>query len=108
MMRKRLCFIEEIIIITLYSETRYLLLQIKLVSNTASPPQGLTHLTLKSCIRRKTESIDKRFCFDVETNERSVQRRLKSKHDEERRKRMSLVVGGKQVNRWLPRTECEG
>ncbi|XP_018410240.1 PREDICTED: oligophrenin-1 [Nanorana parkeri] len=27
-------------------------------------------LTLKSCIRRKTDSIDKRFCFDVETNER--------------------------------------
>ncbi|XP_033954777.1 oligophrenin-1 isoform X1 [Pseudochaenichthys georgianus] len=27
-------------------------------------------LTLKSCIRRKTESIDKRFCFDVETIER--------------------------------------
>lgn len=34
------------------------------------PPQGPTQLTLKSCIRRKTESIDKRFCFDVETNER--------------------------------------
>ncbi|XP_075876459.1 oligophrenin-1 isoform X1 [Nelusetta ayraudi] len=34
--------------------------------------QGLTHLTLKSCIRRKTESIDKRFCFDVETNERAA------------------------------------
>uniref|UniRef100_A0AAQ5X271 Rho-GAP domain-containing protein n=1 Tax=Amphiprion ocellaris TaxID=80972 RepID=A0AAQ5X271_AMPOC len=32
--------------------------------------QGPTQLTLKSCIRRKTESIDKRFCFDVETNER--------------------------------------
>ncbi|XP_072287575.1 oligophrenin-1 isoform X2 [Pyxicephalus adspersus] len=28
-------------------------------------------LTLKSCIRRKTDSIDKRFCFDVETNERA-------------------------------------
>ncbi|KAM4020307.1 oligophrenin-1 isoform 1-T1 [Anomaloglossus baeobatrachus] len=27
-------------------------------------------LTLKSCIRRKSDSIDKRFCFDVETNER--------------------------------------
>uniref|UniRef100_A0A7N8X0Q7 Oligophrenin 1 n=1 Tax=Mastacembelus armatus TaxID=205130 RepID=A0A7N8X0Q7_9TELE len=32
--------------------------------------QGPTQLTLKFCIRRKTESIDKRFCFDVETNER--------------------------------------
>uniref|UniRef100_A0A669CZV2 Oligophrenin 1 n=1 Tax=Oreochromis niloticus TaxID=8128 RepID=A0A669CZV2_ORENI len=35
--------------------------------------QGPTQLTLKSCIRRKTESIDKRFCFDVETIERLVQ-----------------------------------
>lgn len=34
--------------------------------------QGPTQLTLKSCIRRKTESIDKRFCFDVETSERNA------------------------------------
>lgn len=34
--------------------------------------QGTTELTLKSCIRRKTESIDKRFCFDVETHERNT------------------------------------
>ncbi|XP_038564518.1 oligophrenin-1-like [Micropterus salmoides] len=34
--------------------------------------QGPTQLTLKSCIRRKTESIDKRFCFDVETIERNT------------------------------------
>uniref|UniRef100_A0A672JJV4 Oligophrenin 1 n=1 Tax=Salarias fasciatus TaxID=181472 RepID=A0A672JJV4_SALFA len=33
--------------------------------------QGPTQLTLRSCIRRKTESIDKRFCFDVETIERN-------------------------------------
>lgn len=39
------------------------------------PPQGPTQLTLKSCIRRKTESIDKRFCFDVETNERLEQQK---------------------------------
>ncbi|XP_077596353.1 oligophrenin-1 [Stigmatopora nigra] len=34
--------------------------------------QGPTQLTLKSCIRRKTESIDKRFCFDVEVDERNT------------------------------------
>uniref|UniRef100_A0A8C4I537 Oligophrenin 1 n=1 Tax=Dicentrarchus labrax TaxID=13489 RepID=A0A8C4I537_DICLA len=34
--------------------------------------QGPTQLMLKSCIRRKTESIDKRFCFDVETIERNT------------------------------------
>lgn len=32
--------------------------------------QGPMDLTLKYCVRRKTESIDKRFCFDIETNER--------------------------------------
>ncbi|KAB0342018.1 hypothetical protein FD754_018944, partial [Muntiacus muntjak] len=31
--------------------------------------QGPLDLTLKYCVRRKTESIDKRFCFDIETNE---------------------------------------
>ncbi|KAG8008314.1 Oligophrenin-1 [Nibea albiflora] len=34
--------------------------------------QGPTQLTLKSCIRRKTDSIDKRFCFDVEIIERNT------------------------------------
>uniref|UniRef100_A0A8C5E918 Rho-GAP domain-containing protein n=1 Tax=Gouania willdenowi TaxID=441366 RepID=A0A8C5E918_GOUWI len=32
--------------------------------------QGLMQLTLITCHRRKTDSIDKRFCFDVETIER--------------------------------------
>ncbi|RXN28714.1 oligophrenin-1 isoform X2 [Labeo rohita] len=32
--------------------------------------QTTAHLTLKSCMRRKTDSTDKRFCFDIETNER--------------------------------------
>lgn len=34
--------------------------------------QASTQLTLKSCIRRKRESIDKRFCFDVEIIERNA------------------------------------
>ncbi|XP_029375424.1 oligophrenin-1 isoform X2 [Echeneis naucrates] len=34
--------------------------------------QGPAQLTLKSCIRRKSDSIDKRFCFDVETVERNT------------------------------------
>lgn len=34
--------------------------------------QSSPNLTVKSCIRRKTESIDKRFCFDVDTNERNA------------------------------------
>uniref|UniRef100_A0A672RAH6 Oligophrenin 1 n=1 Tax=Sinocyclocheilus grahami TaxID=75366 RepID=A0A672RAH6_SINGR len=32
--------------------------------------QTTSQLTLKSCVRRKTDSTDKRFCFDIETNER--------------------------------------
>lgn len=43
------------------------------VTVTVCLPQGPTQLTLKSCIRRKSDSIDKRFCFDVETSERLVQ-----------------------------------
>ncbi|XP_061658450.1 oligophrenin-1-like [Syngnathoides biaculeatus] len=34
--------------------------------------QGPTQLTLKSCVRRRTDSIDKRFCFDVEVTERNA------------------------------------
>ncbi|XP_015239518.1 PREDICTED: oligophrenin-1, partial [Cyprinodon variegatus] len=33
--------------------------------------QAPTVLTLKSCIRRKSDSIDKRFCFDVDAVERN-------------------------------------
>ncbi|XP_076843650.1 oligophrenin-1 [Brachyhypopomus gauderio] len=36
---------------------------------TKQPP---LELTLKSCIRRKTDSIDKRFCFDIESQERAT------------------------------------
>ncbi|KAF5891776.1 oligophrenin-1 isoform X1, partial [Clarias magur] len=34
--------------------------------------QAPVELTLKSCIRRKSDSIDKRFCFDIETQERPL------------------------------------
>ncbi|KAJ7995902.1 hypothetical protein DPEC_G00231520 [Dallia pectoralis] len=34
--------------------------------------QVATELMLKSCIRRKADSIDKRFCFEIETYERST------------------------------------
>ncbi|CAL8362594.1 unnamed protein product [Lota lota] len=33
--------------------------------------QGAMELTLRTCVRRKSESIDKRFCFDVETSGRN-------------------------------------
>ncbi|XP_037543429.1 oligophrenin-1 [Nematolebias whitei] len=48
--------------------------QLMMISCEQKPPtkQAPTVLNLKSCVRRKTESIDKRFCFDVETVERNV------------------------------------
>ncbi|KAF7205989.1 oligophrenin-1 isoform X1 [Nothobranchius furzeri] len=48
--------------------------QLTMVSCEQKPntKQAPTLLTLKSCIRRRTESIDKRFCFDVETAERNA------------------------------------
>ena len=52
---------------------RHFCFLLALLSVTVFPPQGPTQLTLKSCIRRKSDSIDKRFCFDVETSERLVQ-----------------------------------
>ncbi|XP_062393060.1 oligophrenin-1 isoform X2 [Sardina pilchardus] len=41
------------------------------VEQKTTTKQTTSELTLKSCIRRKTESIDKRFCFDIETHERN-------------------------------------
>lgn len=64
-------------------------------------PQGPMHLTLKSCVRRKSDSIDKRFCFDVETSERWVQTRGA-------RRGSSRALWDKRVHRWLTRTTCEG
>uniref|UniRef100_A0A1A7WV65 Oligophrenin 1 n=1 Tax=Iconisemion striatum TaxID=60296 RepID=A0A1A7WV65_9TELE len=48
--------------------------QLMMVSCEQKPntKQAPTLLTLKSCFRRRTESIDKRFCFDVETVERNA------------------------------------
>uniref|UniRef100_A0A671MKN7 Rho GTPase-activating protein 42-like n=1 Tax=Sinocyclocheilus anshuiensis TaxID=1608454 RepID=A0A671MKN7_9TELE len=38
--------------------------------NTEAKPTAKQTFRLKSCIRRKTDSIDKRFCFDIEVVER--------------------------------------
>lgn len=54
------------------------------------PLQGPMQLTLKFCVRRKTDSIDKRFCFDVETIERLVQTKM---WDE-------ATPGPCEINRW--------
>uniref|UniRef100_A0A8C2KFB8 Rho GTPase activating protein 42a n=1 Tax=Cyprinus carpio TaxID=7962 RepID=A0A8C2KFB8_CYPCA len=42
------------------------------MSNSEFKSGGKQVLNLKSCIRRRTDSIDKRFCFDIEVVERCV------------------------------------
>ncbi|XP_053298245.1 oligophrenin-1 isoform X1 [Pleuronectes platessa] len=59
--------------------------------------QGPTQLTLKSCIRRKTESIDKRFCFDVETNERNTPVTFQALSEGDRKMWMEVMDGKEPI-----------
>uniref|UniRef100_A0A8C3AGT9 Oligophrenin 1 n=1 Tax=Cyclopterus lumpus TaxID=8103 RepID=A0A8C3AGT9_CYCLU len=59
--------------------------------------QGTTQLTLISCIRRKTESIDKRFCFDVETNERNTPVTFQALSEGDRKLWMEAMDGKEPV-----------
>ncbi|XP_069603443.1 oligophrenin-1 isoform X2 [Ranitomeya imitator] len=54
-------------------------------------------LTLKSCTRRKSESIDKRFCFDVETNERQGTITLQAPSETNRRLWIEAMDGKEPV-----------
>uniref|UniRef100_A0A667XYX4 Oligophrenin-1 n=1 Tax=Myripristis murdjan TaxID=586833 RepID=A0A667XYX4_9TELE len=63
-----------------------------------STKQGPVELTLKSCIRRKTESIDKRFCFDVETSERNTPVTFQALSDENRKLWMEAMDGKEPVS----------
>ncbi|XP_061595944.1 oligophrenin-1-like isoform X2 [Cololabis saira] len=56
-----------------------------------------TQLTLKSCIRRKTESIDKRFCFDVETVERNAPVTFQALSEEDRKLWMEAMDGKEPI-----------
>uniref|UniRef100_A0A8D3CA90 Rho-GAP domain-containing protein n=1 Tax=Scophthalmus maximus TaxID=52904 RepID=A0A8D3CA90_SCOMX len=58
---------------------------------------GPTQLTLKSCFRRKTESIDKRFCFDVETNERNMPVTFQALSEGDRKMWMEAMDGKEPV-----------
>uniref|UniRef100_A0A673MHT6 Oligophrenin 1 n=1 Tax=Sinocyclocheilus rhinocerous TaxID=307959 RepID=A0A673MHT6_9TELE len=55
--------------------------------------QTTSQLTLKSCVRRKTDSTDKRFCFDIETNESPV---LLQAISEVNRKQWMEAMDGKE------------
>ncbi|KAM8954421.1 oligophrenin-1 isoform 2-T2 [Pelodytes ibericus] len=59
--------------------------------------QGTQDLTLKSCIRRKSDSIDKRFCFDVETNERQGTLTLQALSEANRRLWIEAMDGKEPI-----------
>ncbi|GAB1302992.1 Oligophrenin-1 [Apodemus speciosus] len=59
--------------------------------------QGPVDLTLKYCVRRKTESIDKRFCFDIETNERAGTITLQAPSEANRRLWMEAMDGKEPI-----------
>ncbi|KAM4875986.1 rho GTPase-activating protein 26 isoform 2-T2 [Thomomys bottae] len=54
-------------------------------------------VTLKSCTRRKTESIEKRFCFDVETVDRPGVITMQALSEEDRRLWMEAMDGREPV-----------
>uniref|UniRef100_A0A8C8RQE0 Oligophrenin-1 n=1 Tax=Pelusios castaneus TaxID=367368 RepID=A0A8C8RQE0_9SAUR len=59
--------------------------------------QGTSELTLKYCVRRKTDSIDKRFCFDIETNERAGTITLQALSEANRRLWMEAMDGKEPI-----------
>uniref|UniRef100_A0A146WXG7 Oligophrenin-1 n=1 Tax=Fundulus heteroclitus TaxID=8078 RepID=A0A146WXG7_FUNHE len=61
--------------------------------------QAPTLLTLKSCVRRKTDSIDKRFCFDVETVERNAPVTFQALSEGDRKLWMEAMDGKEPIYR---------
>ncbi|XP_069468619.1 oligophrenin-1 [Ambystoma mexicanum] len=59
--------------------------------------QGTSDFTLKSCIRRKSDSIDKRFCFDIEVNEKHGTLTLQALSEVNRRLWMEAMDGKEPI-----------
>lgn len=59
--------------------------------------QPNTQLTLKSCIRRKSDSIDKRFCFDLETVERSAPVTFQAPSEADRKQWIEAMDGKEPI-----------
>ncbi|KAJ0061804.1 hypothetical protein NL108_012456 [Boleophthalmus pectinirostris] len=59
--------------------------------------QPNTQLTLKACFRRKSESIDKRFCFDVEALERNAPVTFQAPSEAERKLWMEAMDGKEPI-----------
>ncbi|XP_069892392.1 rho GTPase-activating protein 26 isoform X2 [Dipodomys merriami] len=65
-------------------------------------------VTLKSCTRRKTESIEKRFCFDVETVDRPGVITMQALSEEDRRLWMEAMDGREPVYNSNKDSQSEG
>uniref|UniRef100_A0A3Q1JJB2 Rho GTPase activating protein 42b n=1 Tax=Anabas testudineus TaxID=64144 RepID=A0A3Q1JJB2_ANATE len=68
------------------------------MSSTEARPNGVVNVTpemfsLRSCVRRKTDSIDKRFCFDIEVVERHGVITLQALSEANRRLWMEAMDG---------------
>ncbi|XP_029113083.1 rho GTPase-activating protein 26-like isoform X2 [Scleropages formosus] len=64
--------------------------------------------TLKSCTRRKTESIEKRFCFDVEAVDRAGVITMQALSEEDRRLWMEAMDGREPVYNLNKDNQSEG
>ncbi|XP_041949506.1 oligophrenin-1 [Alosa sapidissima] len=67
------------------------------VEQKTTTKQTTSELTLKSCIRRKTESIDKRFCFDIETHERNSPLTLQAVSEVNRKQWIEAMDGKEPI-----------
>ncbi|XP_072002217.1 rho GTPase-activating protein 26 isoform X1 [Engystomops pustulosus] len=63
---------------------------------------------LKSCIRRKTDSIEKRFCFDVELVDRSTTLTMQALSEDDRRLWMEAMDGREPVYNSNKDSQSEG
>ncbi|XP_077403141.1 rho GTPase-activating protein 26-like [Vanacampus margaritifer] len=63
---------------------------------------------LKSCIRRKTDSIEKRFCFDVEAVDRPGMMTMQALSEEDRRLWMEAMDGREPVYNLNKDNQTEG
>ncbi|XP_028838374.1 oligophrenin-1 isoform X2 [Denticeps clupeoides] len=59
--------------------------------------QNVTELKLKACIRRKSESIDKRFCFDIEAYERHTPVTVQALSEASRKQWMEAMDGKEPI-----------
>ncbi|XP_057182217.1 oligophrenin-1 isoform X1 [Triplophysa rosa] len=59
--------------------------------------QTTSQLTLKSCVRRKADSIDKRFCFEIETHERCTPVLLQAISEANRKQWMEAMDGKEPI-----------